>query len=148
MPCNACRRRLLQEEHDVAAANPAVVAQLLAALQKYNNTHCNGARCEPDSQVKRPRGTPSTDPEAAKLGLKVWIPWDGNPVPSACDTNRSQGSQPAPHPGGESRPTPEPKSQTSFAIAIPAALPAAALSASLTALCWLARLLAHCCCCR
>ena len=100
----------------MAAANPAVVAQLLAALQKYNNTHCNGARCEPDGQVKRPRGTPSADPEAAKLGLKVWIPWDGNPVPSACDTNRSHGSQPAPHPGGESKPAPEPKFQASFAI--------------------------------
>ena len=76
------------EEHDLAAANPAVVAKLLAALQKYNNTHCNGARCEPDNSqpAGRPRGTPTT-----LHGLDVWMPWDGDPNPAACDTNRSLG---------------------------------------------------------
>lgn len=36
------------EEHDLAAQNPAVVAKLLEALQKYNQTHCGGRRCLPD----------------------------------------------------------------------------------------------------
>eukprot|EP01044_Picomonas_judraskeda_P000313 COSAG03_NODE_14_length_22296_cov_10.813128_3_plen_79_part_00 len=27
----------------------------------------------------------------------MWLPWDGNPTPSVCDTNRSIG---APHGGG------------------------------------------------
>ena len=85
------------EKYDVAAANPEVVADLLAALQKYNNSHCNGTHCVPDQDTsRRPRGTPTTEG-----GLAVWLPWDGDPTPSACDTNRSVGRPPAPDiPGG------------------------------------------------
>ena len=83
------------EEHDQAASQPAVVAELLAKLQKYNDSHCNGQHCEPDGQRADagPRGAPTT-----VNGLKVWIPWRGNPDPSACDTNRTAAT--APHGGG------------------------------------------------
>eukprot|EP01052_Picozoa_sp_SAG31_P010540 SAG31_NODE_580_length_13940_cov_16.175349_2_plen_403_part_00 len=84
------------EEHDVAATNPSIVSKLLAALQNYNQTHCNGGRCVPDQDTsKRPRGTPTSFGDTA-----VWIPWDGDPNPHACDTNRTRGRS-APSPGGE-----------------------------------------------
>jgi hypothetical protein len=83
------------EEHDMAATNPTVVAELVAALQKYNDSHCHGQRCVPDQDTsKRPRGSPTTVD-----GLKVWLPWDGNPTPSACDTNRTRGGSPTSNQG-------------------------------------------------
>lgn len=85
------------EEHDLAAQNPSIVAKLLDVLQAYNRTHCNGQPCLPDQATsKRARGTPTTI-----NGVKVWVPWDGDPTPSVCDTNRSRGAPAPPGGGGE-----------------------------------------------
>ncbi len=73
------------------------MAKLLEVLQAYNHTHCNGQPCLPDQATsKRARGSPST-----VNGIKVWLPWDGDPTPSVCDTNRSRGSPDRPGGGGE-----------------------------------------------
>ncbi len=78
------------EEHDLATQNPSIVATMLEALQVYNRTHCNGQPCLPDQVTsKRARGSPTTVD-----GNKVWLPWDGDPTPSVCDTNRSRGGSP------------------------------------------------------
>lgn len=80
------------ERVDVAAANPDVVAKLLARLAAYNNTHCGGTRCMPDD-AGGAKGVPvGTDGPG---GMKVWYPWRGNPDPAACDTNRTPPDVPA-----------------------------------------------------
>ena len=33
--------------------------------------------------------------------MKVWAPWDGNPSPGACDTNRTAGRKPSPGGGAD-----------------------------------------------
>ena len=80
------------EHHNVADENPAVVTDLLARLQAYNNTHCAGQRCEPDNAGGKP-GTPST--ADGPSGKAVWYPWRGNKSPTACDTNRTSPPDPA-----------------------------------------------------
>ena len=76
----------MEERHDVAAANPTIVAQLLARLQSYNDSHCGGARCLPDDAGGK-RGEPSG--HAGPGGIAVWLPWRGSPDPLDCDTNRT-----------------------------------------------------------
>jgi hypothetical protein len=81
------------EADDVAAANPAVVAALLARLQAYNDTHCGGARCL-DDVADRPedKGTPVA--VAGAPSGKAWLPWRGDRNPARCDTNRTDGHAP------------------------------------------------------
>jgi arylsulfatase B/arylsulfatase I/J len=88
------------EEHDVAAANPGVVAALLAKLQAYNLTHCGGSRCLPDlADHASERGAPTV--VAGAPGNKAWLPWRGDPNPARCDTNRTaSGPGPSPMPKG------------------------------------------------
>ena len=78
----------MYEEHDVSAQHPDVVARLLARLEYYNHSHCGGATCpsDPGKFWSGCRGNATLDP---KLG-SVWLPWQGNPTPSVCDTNRGQ----------------------------------------------------------
>ena len=86
------------EEHDVAAANPAVVASLLKQLQAFNFTHCGGEHCNPDqADHAGTRGT-ATAVKSAPNG-KGWLPWRGNNDPSECDTNRTYAPPPGPGPG-------------------------------------------------
>jgi len=83
------------EHNDVAAANPAVVKQLLDRLNYFNTSHCNGARCEPIASMG-PKGTASSS--NASGGQLVWTPWRGNPDPAACDTNVTSPVDPKPPP--------------------------------------------------
>ena len=78
----------MYEEHDVSAQHPDVVARLLARLEYYNHSHCGGATCpsDPGKFWAGCRGNATVDP---KLG-SVWLPWQGNPTPSVCDTNRGK----------------------------------------------------------
>ena len=76
----------MAERHDVAADNPQVVADLLARLQRYNDTHCANQRCLPDNAGGK-KGKPTG--HSGPKGVPVWLPWRGNPDPSACDTNRT-----------------------------------------------------------
>jgi len=89
------------EEHDVAAANPDVVAKLLARLQVFNSSHCGGSRCEPDD-AGGPKGKPA-GPTVS--GLPLWLPWRGDPAPAMCDTDRT----PPPTPPTPPAPGPGPK---------------------------------------
>jgi len=82
----------MYERHDVAADHPDVVARLLERLQAYNDTHCGGSRCLPDS-AGGPKGTPTG--RGGPGGVPIWTPWRGNPDPSACDTNRTLPPNPA-----------------------------------------------------
>jgi hypothetical protein len=74
------------EQNDLAAANPDVVAELMAKLQQYNNTHCNGQRCNTTASVG-PKGTPQNTTAPGAQGRLVWTPWRGDPDPANCDTN-------------------------------------------------------------
>ncbi len=67
----------MAEEHDLAAAMPGKVAELLAALQAINATNV-------------PQSNSALDPAAApsKHG-GVWTPWRGSAVPADCDPNVS-----------------------------------------------------------
>lgn len=76
----------MEERHDLAAAHPEIVERLLVRLQTYNNTHCAGARCQPDNPGG-PIGKPSTN--GGPGGVPVWLPWRGNSKPQVCDTDRS-----------------------------------------------------------
>merc|ERR1719152_108021 len=80
----------MTEEHDVAAENPAIVARLLARLQTYNLTHCNGGPCPDDKKrpgALRPPGLPTTDPSVMGQ-TPVWLPYRGDPSPGKCSTDR------------------------------------------------------------
>ena len=94
------------EHNDVAAANPTVVATLLARLSQINSTHCGGNRCEPVVSLG-PKGTPTNTttqpqpdappPPPSGTSTLVWTPWRGDPIPAHCDTNTSS-SVPVPTP--------------------------------------------------
>ena len=81
----------MAERRDVAAENPKVVADLLARLQRYNDTHCSNHRCLPDDAGGK-QGTPSG--HSGPKGVPVWLPWRGDSHPSACDTNRTAPADP------------------------------------------------------
>jgi hypothetical protein len=63
------------EQHDLAAEKPEVVADLLAALHKYNDTNI-------------PQSQSATDPRSnPALFGHVWTPWRGSSVRLLCDPN-------------------------------------------------------------
>ena len=93
------------EEHNVAAQNPAVVAQLLARLNTYNMSHCGGTRCLPDN-AGGAKGKPTQNDPRMPAGEAVWLPWRGDPTPSKCDTNRAS----TPVPGADVRSNLDPPS--------------------------------------
>lgn len=63
------------EQHNVAAQNPQIVAQLMAKLQAFNATQI-------------PQDNFPTDPlsDPARFGY-VWTPWRGDPDPAKCSKN-------------------------------------------------------------
>jgi arylsulfatase B len=63
----------MTEEHDLAAEQPALVAQILARLQAINATNVPQSNSPID---------PASDP--GKFG-GVWTPWRGDPRPEVCD---------------------------------------------------------------
>ena len=65
----------MTEEHDLAAEQPALVAQILARLQAINATNVPQSNSPID---------PASDP--SKFG-GVWTPWRGDPRPEVCDPN-------------------------------------------------------------
>ena len=91
----------MTEHHDVAAANPDIVAALLAKLNAYNASHCGGARCLPVKSVGPPgkptkiSPAPSPLPPPSSKITHVWLPWRGDPVPGHCDTNVTLPPNPA-----------------------------------------------------
>lgn len=131
----------MEERHDVAAANPGVVAQLLARLQQFNASHCGGQRCLPDN-AGGARGTPTKNP-SQHGATAVWLPWRGNTNPARCDTNRSS-LVPTPPPTPVPAPTPAPQAglHSSLAVADIGVAPAAAGGLALrgTGWCWYAAL--------
>jgi hypothetical protein len=94
----------MAEEHDVAAANPDVVAKLLARLQQFNSSHCAGQRCLPDN-AGGPKGAP-TKGAPAMPEQAVWLPWRGDPLPAKCDTDRTPPTPTPPPPTPPTPPTP------------------------------------------
>ena len=72
----------MTEQHDLAAENPALVAQLLARIQAINGTNV-------------PQANSPVDPASAPSNFGgVWTPWRGNPDPAVCDPNAT--APPAP----------------------------------------------------
>ena len=65
----------MTEEHDLAAEQPALVAQILARLQAINATNVPQSNSPID---------PASDP--SRFG-GVWTPWRGDPRPEVCDPN-------------------------------------------------------------
>eukprot|EP00940_MAST-03C_sp_MAST-3C-sp2_P001088 g1088.t1 len=82
----------MEERNNVAKENPHIVAELLARLASYNNSHCGGARCLPDD-AGGAKGAPSGN--LGPDGTAVWLPWRGDPEPEHCDTNRTAPADPA-----------------------------------------------------
>lgn len=81
----------MTEQHNVAAQNPDVVAQLTAKLNGYLKRNMTA-----DAGQKDPAGA-----ACAKAHGNVWTPWRGDPVPEHCDTNKTD-PHPAPTPPGKS----------------------------------------------
>lgn len=93
----------MYEEHNVAAAHPDIVKQLLAKLLAYNTSHCGGSHCVPVPKTNGPKSTPSKSPQPAFGDKLVWLPTRGNHTPGACDTNiYPAGPAPSPGPGPSS----------------------------------------------
>lgn len=98
----------MYEEHNVAAAHPDVVRQLLARLQQYNDSHCGGKHCDPVNKQFGPSGTPTNVSDPRFESTPVWLPWRGNPVPAVCDTDIRPPAGPSPTPGPAPGPAPAP----------------------------------------
>ena len=65
----------MTEQHDLAAAQPAIVAQIMAKLQAINATNV-------------PQSNSPVDPKSNPANFGgVWTPWRGDPRPEVCDPN-------------------------------------------------------------
>ena len=98
----------MAEEHNVATENPEIVARLLARLQHYNSSYCEGKPCMPDQGKFWAAGVPTRAAGNSSTPL-VWLPWRGDPSPAKCDTDRTN---------TRSSPTPPPSPNTTLVSSI------------------------------